>query len=65
MDGANNKVTQDDPKFGGNAPSGLSKKFYIFLTKFILSLLEVPVVLGFVFAPFFFYSSLSKYNYLV
>ena len=25
VDDANNEVTQDDPKFGGNAPSGLSK----------------------------------------
>ena len=25
VDNANNEVTQDDPKSGGNAPSGLSK----------------------------------------
>ena len=68
MDNANNEVTQgdpksrgSDPKSGGIAPSGLSKWFYIFLRKFSLPLLEVPVVLGFVFALF----SLFKYNYLV
>ena len=52
MDDTNNEVTQDDPKSGGNATSGLSKWIYFFLTKFILVLLEMPVVLGFCF--FFF-----------
>jgi len=36
VDDANNEVTQDDPKSGGNAPNGLSKWIYFFLRKFII-----------------------------
>ena len=36
VDNANNEVTQDDPKSGGNAPSGLSKWIYFFLRNFII-----------------------------
>ena len=48
VDNTNNEVTQDNPKSGGNAPSGLSKWIYFLLRKFILVLLEMPVVLGFI-----------------
>ena len=36
VDDANNEVTQDDPKSGGNDPNGLYKWIYFLLRKFII-----------------------------
>ena len=44
----NNEVTRDDSKSRSNAPNGLSKWIYFLLRKFILVLLEMLIVLGFI-----------------
>ena len=59
VDDANNEVTQDDPKSGGNAPQWFTQ-MRLFIS---LILLNVLVVLGFAF--FFFNFNFSKYNCLV
>ena len=51
VDDANNEVTQDDPKSGGNAPQWFTQ-MRLFIS---LILLNVLVVLGFAFFFFFFF----------